>query len=63
MVACFFFVNRMFFGKNADIIDPRITDDLFVVAVNVEENTNINELNQMLIDNGAIEVRERTLEP
>lgn len=63
MVSCFFIVNKMFWGKNADIIDPRITDDLFVVAVSIGKNTNVSELNQMLIDNGAIEVRERTLEP
>jgi len=63
MVGCFFIANRMFWGKNADVFDPRITDDLFVVAVTITKQTNVNELNQMLIENGAIEVRERTLEP
>lgn len=63
MVACFFAVNRMFWGKNAEIIDPRVTDDLFVVAVEINEQTNTDELNKMLIENGAIEVRERILEP
>lgn len=63
MVASFFIVNRMFWGKNADIIDIRVTDDLFVVAVNVQQNkTDIQALNQILIDNGALEVRERTKE-
>ncbi|MFN4083523.1 MAG: DUF3341 domain-containing protein [Bacteroidia bacterium] len=63
MVGCFFIVNRMFWGKNADIIDPRVTDDLFVVAVDINSKTNVDDLNKMLIENGAIEVRERTVEP
>lgn len=62
MVTCFFIVNRMFWGKNADIIDLKVTDDKFVVAVNINKNTNTADLNQLLIDNGAIEVRERTKE-
>ena len=60
MVSCFFVVNRMFWGKNADIMDIRVTDDRFVVAVEViEGKTNMDELNKILIANGAIEVRER----
>jgi len=60
MVTCFFIVNRMFWGKNADIIDPRVTDDLFVVSIQVQENkTDVQALNQLLVENGALEVRER----
>ena len=63
MVSCFFVVNRMFWGKNADIMDIRVTDDRFVVAVEViEGKTNVEELNKILIANGAIEVRERMKE-
>jgi hypothetical protein len=63
MVSCFFVVNRMFWGKNADIMDIRVTDDRFVVAVEViEGKTNMDELNKILIANGAIEVRERMKE-
>lgn len=63
MVTCFFIVNRMFWGKNADIMDIRVTDDLFVVAVDVKKSkADMSLLNQMLIDNGAIEVRERIKE-
>ncbi|MBC7381804.1 MAG: DUF3341 domain-containing protein [Bacteroidia bacterium] len=63
MVACFFIVNRMFWGKNADIMDLRVTDDLFVVAVDVKKGKGDQRaLNQLLIDNGAIEVRERIKE-
>ncbi|NDC30388.1 MAG: DUF3341 domain-containing protein [Bacteroidetes bacterium] len=63
MVSCFFVVNKMFWGKNADIMDIRVTDDRFVVAVEViEGKTNLDELNKILIANGAIEVRERMKE-
>ncbi len=63
MVTCFFIVNRMFWGKNADIMDIRVTDDLFVVAVDVKKSkADMSSLNQLLIDNGAIEVRERIKE-
>lgn len=63
MVASFFIVNRMFWGKNADIMDIRVTDDLFVVAVDVKKSkADLGSLNQLLMDGGAIEVRERTKE-
>ena len=63
MVTCFFIVNRMFWGKNADIIDLRVTDDLFVVAVDAKKSkADMGALNQLFIDNGALEVRERIKE-
>lgn len=63
MVACFFYVNKMVWGKNADIIDIRVTDDLFVVAVDVIPNkTNIAALSELLKSKGAIEIREKEFE-
>jgi hypothetical protein len=63
MVTCFFYVNKMVWGKNADIIDIRVTDDLFVVAVDVIPNkTNIAELSELLKSKGAIEIREKEFE-
>jgi hypothetical protein len=63
MVTAFFIVNKMFWGKNADIMDLRVTDDLFVIAVDVKKSkADIGLLNQLLMDGGAIEVRERTKE-
>jgi hypothetical protein len=63
MVACFFAVNKMVWGKNADIIDLRVTDDLFVVAIDIIPNkTDIAELSSILKNNGAIEIREREFE-
>ena len=63
MVGCFFAVNKMVWGKNADIIDIRVTDDLFVVAIDIIPNkTDIAELSSILKNNGAIEIREREFE-
>lgn len=63
MVGCFFAVNKMVWGKNADIIDTRVTDDLFVVAIDIIPNkTDIAELSSILKNNGAIEIREREFE-
>lgn len=63
MVGCFFIVNRMFWGRNTDIIDIRVTDDRFVIAVNVHEGkTNVQELSTIFVQGGALEVRERVKE-
>jgi hypothetical protein len=62
MVGCFFVVNRMFWGRNTDVIDLRVTDDRFVIAVNVNSKTNEADLKQSFISGGALEVRERVKE-
>jgi hypothetical protein len=50
----------MFWGRNSDIIDLRVTDDRFVIAVNVHEGkTNVDELSNIFKKGGALEVRER----
>lgn len=59
MVGCFFIVNRMFWGRNTDIIDLRVTDDRFVIAVNIHAKTDVKALEQSFVSGGAIEVRER----
>jgi hypothetical protein len=59
MVGCFFIVNRMFWGRNTDIIDLRVTDDRFVIAVNIHPKTDVKALEQSFVSGGAIEVRER----
>lgn len=62
MVGCFFIVNRMFWGRNTDVIDIRVTDDRFVIAVNVHAKTDVKTLEQTLVSGGALEVRERIKE-
>jgi hypothetical protein len=59
MVGCFFFVNRMFFGRTTDVIDIRVTDDRFIIAVNIHSKTDVKLLEQEFISAGALEVRER----
>ncbi|MBP9187279.1 MAG: DUF3341 domain-containing protein [Bacteroidia bacterium] len=60
MVGCFFIVNRMFFGRNTNVIDLRVTDDRFVIAVNIHEGkTDVAELSNFFAKAGALEVRER----
>ncbi len=62
MVSCFFIVNKMFWGRNTDVIDIRVTDDMFVIAVNIHGQTDVKALENSLISNGAIEVKERIYE-
>lgn len=63
MVACFFAVNRMAWGKNPDIMDIRVTDDRFVIAVEViEGKTDIQSVSNMMAEHGALEVREKIKE-
>ncbi len=63
MVSCFFFVNKMFWGRNTDIMDIRVTDDRFVIAVNIHEGkTNVGDLTNVFKQGGALEVRERIVE-
>ena len=63
MVGCFFIVNKMFWGRNTDMYDLRVTDDRFVIAVNIHEGkTNVDELSNIFKQGGALEVRERIVE-
>jgi len=60
MLGAFFIVNRMFWGKNADIIDLRISDDRFAIAVKTASHQiNYSELENLLIHHGAIETKEK----
>lgn len=61
MVATFFVVARMAHGKNADIMDPRQTDDRIVIAVNLHTGNDQKALSDLFISNGALEVREREI--
>lgn len=60
LVGCFFIVNKLAWGKNADIIDIKVTDDLFVVAIDlIDHKTDEEELSSLLKNTGAIEIRKR----
>ena len=62
MVGCFFAVSRMFFGRNTDVMDIRVTDDRFVIAVNVHSKTDVKALEQAFVSGGALEVKEKSNE-
>jgi hypothetical protein len=62
MVGCFFIVNRMFWGRNTDVMDLRVTDDRFVIAVNIHAKTEVEALRQAFVTGGALEIKERIKE-
>ncbi|PIQ20045.1 MAG: hypothetical protein COW65_17350 [Cytophagales bacterium CG18_big_fil_WC_8_21_14_2_50_42_9] len=42
------------------VLDVRSTDDKFIMAIEVKEGTtDLNKINTLLRDNGAIEVNEK----
>ncbi len=57
MAATFFWVNRMAPGISPIIMDPRSTDDKFVVALAINQTKSEEELNQILRNAGAIEIK------
>jgi len=59
----FFFRAKMIHGKIAQIFDPRQTDDRLLVAIEPGLlNIQRSELDGLLRDNGAIEIRERNMD-
>lgn len=60
----FFAKSKMIHGKIPDIIDPRQTDDLMFLAVEPAELDKISrtDLDALMNDNGAIEIRERNMD-
>ncbi|MCS6905656.1 MAG: DUF3341 domain-containing protein [Bacteroidia bacterium] len=60
MVGTFFYASRLLPGIKTYIIDPRQTDDRFVVTVKAEENQEENsKIQQLFLETGAVEVREQ----
>lgn len=58
MVFTFFFVNKMFPWKKAVVFDPRVTDDVFVVAIETEKIKDRAEAEAILNSSGAFEISE-----
>lgn len=60
MMAVFFIRNRMLFGIMPDLTDIAQTDNKYVIAMDVDDaSINHNELEALLRDSGAIEIKER----
>ncbi len=56
----FFYRTKMVHGANEQIIDLRQTDDLYIMAIEVEgKNFNKDLVNKTLVEHGAIEIREQ----
>ncbi len=62
MVGTFFFVNKMYPGKTPILMDERVTDDVFVVAIDQERIHDRAQAEQILHDGGAFEVTDRIVD-
>jgi hypothetical protein len=61
-VITFFIRARLYPGKNPTIVDPRITDNAFVILINTGPEMTSNDIktiNSLLRKNGAVEVIEK----
>ncbi len=60
-VITFFIRSRLYPGKKPTIVDPRITDNAFVILINTQPemtSDDIKAINSLLMKNGAVEVIE-----
>jgi|SRR5690606_18732484 hypothetical protein len=57
MVATFFFKNDLFPGRAPKVMDLRATDDRFILAVDANENTDHAQVEALLREAGAVEVK------
>ena len=61
-VITFFIRSRLYPGKNPTIVDPRITDNAFVILIHKQPEMtsgDIETINSLLMKNGAVEVIEK----
>ncbi len=62
-VIAFFIINKFYPGKDSNLIDPRVVDDTFVVAIHKPESIeDTNLINELFMTNGAIEVNEKFIQ-
>jgi hypothetical protein len=62
MVITFLFVSKMFPWKTPVIFDQRVTDDVFVLAIQEERITDRKKAEQIMHDSGAFEIAERVVD-
>jgi len=60
-VLAFLATNQLFPGKTPFIIDPRQTEDLFIMAIE-KDKANVEDITALLKESGAIEVKVQNLE-
>ena len=61
MVLTFFFINKMFPWKEPVLFDERVTDDVFVVAIDQSGIKDRSHAEAILTANGAHEISERVV--
>ncbi len=60
LVITFCASNGLYPGKKVEVLDVRITDDRFVMAINVDKNkVSVFDIKIALIESGAVEVNEK----
>ena len=63
IVAGFFFRSKLFPSTSTDVIDPRTTNDLHLLAINIAGAPIDNQgLKNLLNENGAVEVNEKEVQ-
>lgn len=62
MVFSFLFVNKLFPWKKVHIMDERVTDDVFVVAIDQHHLEDRAKAEEILNRTGAFEISERTID-
>jgi len=62
MVATFLYISRLAPGIEADILDPRVTDDRFIIAVEYKNEDAKSKTSDILKSYGSLEIRERNTE-
>lgn len=62
MVGCFLFVNKMFPWKKAIIFDERVTDDVFVVAIDQAKISDRQKVESIFNNSGAFEITEQEVD-
>lgn len=56
-IMTFWVKSKMFHGVTPDLFDDRQTSDLFILAIDADSVKNHEVVNQILRDNGAIDIR------
>jgi hypothetical protein len=59
MVITFFLITNLGPTTRVNVMDVRSTDDKFIMAIEVKDNMNVEQVNKMLRDQGAVEVNEK----
>jgi hypothetical protein len=60
-VLAFLVLNKLFPGKQPTIIDPRQTEDLFIMAIE-KDKANVEDVTALLKENGAVEVKVQNID-